>query len=96
MDNLKVRLKNFTTRLNPEEGIQEVRYIYYINDGSGLLEINQTIDINVDPVEEFCYIIKKLYQYNKPIDYYIYHTKMKYILYYIEGLGYQLEKVKCY
>ena len=95
----KFKVRNFNTVIYDEEHIQEVNYIYSIDDSVGLLKITLTIPEEADPVEYFVLHTKDLYKYNIPVDYIVYHGKWKYILkYYHSKLirGYQLLKRKMY
>ena len=95
----KFKVRNFNTVIYDEEHIQEVNYIYSIDDSVGLLKITLTIPEEADPVEYSVLHTKDLYKYNIPVDYIVYHGKWKYILkYYHSKLirGYQLLKRKMY
>ena len=95
MYSLKIKLKNFTSRIDTEEHIQEVNYKYSIEDSIGLLEIELTIPEEADPVEYFVLHTKDLYKYNIPIDYVVYHGKYRYWLIHTDD-GYEFQKIKMY
>lgn len=61
----------------------------------GLLEIFLTIPEEADQVEYFVLHIKDLYKYNVPVDYIVYHGKLKYILS-LNIDEWQLRKIKMY
>ena len=74
-EQVKFKLRNFDTVVYDEE-IQEVRYLYTIEDSGGFLEMDLTIPADADPVEQFCLHIKDLYR--GYINYVIYHSRYKY------------------
>ena len=94
---MKIKLKKFDTVIYTEEHIQEVRYVYSIDDSVGLLEINLTIPEEADPVESFVWDMKDLYR--GLTEYIVYHTKYRYTLNcdkYEHGAEYYLSKYKMY
>ena len=95
MNKLKIRLKNFTSRIDVDEHIQEVEYNYSIEDMLGMLKIELTIPEEVDPVEEF---IHKIVDLNKNkfvgiVNYEILHNHYKY---YYDAITNNLSKIKMY
>lgn len=75
---VKFKLRNFDIAIYTEGHIQEVRYIYSVEDLPGLLVMYLIMAEEADPVEQFVIHIKDLYKgYNK---YVIYHGKWKYSL----------------
>lgn len=88
---MKVKLKNLSSVVYTEEHIQEVEYLYSIEDSLGLLKIVLTIPENSDPAEYFALHIKDLYKgYNH---YTIYHSKYKYDIL-VDRNTFQLNKNK--
>ena len=77
---IKIKLKKFDTVIYTEEHTQEVKYVYSIDDSTGLLEMMLTIPENSDPVEQFVIHLKDLYRYNVPVVYTVYHNNYKYTL----------------
>lgn len=75
---LKIKLKKYDTVLYTEEHIQEVKYIYSIDDSTGLLEIMLTLPEDADPVEQFVIHLKYLYKGYK--EYTCYYNRYKYRL----------------
>lgn len=73
---MKIKLRSFDTVIYTEEHTQEVRYLYSIEDSTGILEIDLTIPEEADPVEQFILHIKDIYR--GIYEYVIYHTKYKY------------------
>ena len=73
---MKIKLRNFDTKINPDEKIQDVKYYYSIADSTGLLGIDLTIPDDADPVEQFILHIKNLYKDFS--QYEILHNKWKY------------------
>ena len=90
---MKIKLKDFVTKMNVDEEIQRVYYRYSIEDSTGLLELDITIPLESDPVEWFVYHTKDLYKDMK--EYIVYHNKWKYILEYDEDEIY-IHKIKMY
>ena len=88
---MKIKIKNFDTVIYTEEHIQEVRYLYSIDDSMGVLEINLTIPEESDPVESFIQHVKDIYRGFE--HYVVYHSKYKYDLL-VDRNSYQLNKVK--
>lgn len=95
---MEIKLRSFEAKINPDEKIQEVRYLYSIEDSTGLLAIELTIPLESDPVEWFVYHTKDLYKDMK--EYIIFHNKWKYILEYDKGNKFMEEwyfsKIKMY
>ena len=90
---MKIKLRSFSTLIYTEEHIQEVEYLYSIDDSSGLLKIDLTIPEEADPVEQFAIHIKDLYRgYNI---YNIYHGKWKYNIF-SDNTAFQFNKIKMY
>ncbi len=90
---MKIKLRSFSTVIYTEEHVQEVEYLYSIDDSSGLLKIDLTIPEEADPVEQFAIHIKYLYRgYN---NYNIYHGKWKYSLF-NDNNAFQLNKIRMY
>ena len=75
---MKIKLKDFVTKMNTEEEIQDVYYRYSVGDSTGLLAIELTIPLESDPVEWFVYHIKDLYK--GFYEYIVFHNKWKYML----------------
>lgn len=75
---MEIKLRSFEAKINPDEKIQEVRYLYSIEDSLGLLEINLTIPEESDQVEQFIIHLKDLYKGFK--EYIVYHNRWKYRL----------------
>ena len=90
---MKIKLRSFDTVIYTEEHIQEVEYLYSIDDSLGLLKIDLTISEEADPVEQFVIHIKDIYRglstYN------VYHNKWKYSLF-KDDSAFQLNKIKMY
>ena len=80
---MEIKLRSFEAKINPDEKIQEVRYLYSIEDSLGLLEINLTIPEESDQVEQFIIHLKDLYKGFK--EYIVYHNRWKYRLEYDKG-----------
>lgn len=90
---MKIKLKDFVTKINPDDEIQDVYYRYSIDDSTGLLALELTIPLESDPVEWFVYHTKDLYKDIK--EYIIYHNKWKYILEQADDEIY-IQKIKMY
>lgn len=88
---MKIKLRSFDTVIYTEEHIQEVEYLYSIDDSSGLLKIELTIPEEADPVESFIHHVKDIYRGFE--HYVVYHSKYKYDLL-VDRNSYQLNKVK--
>lgn len=73
---MKVKLRNLSSVVYQEEKIQEVEYIYSIDDSLGLLKICLTIPESSDPVEQFVMHIKDLYK--GYVNYDVYYGRFKY------------------
>lgn len=74
----KFRVKNFNTVIYDEEHVQEVDYIFSIEDSVGLLKITLTIPDDADIMEQFIIHLKDIYRGLK--NYVVYHGKWKYTL----------------
>ena len=90
---MKIKLRSFDTVIYTEEHIQEVEYLYSIDDSLGILKVELTIPEEADPVEQFVIHIKDIYR--GFIAYNIYHNKYKYSLL-KDGTAFQLNKIKMY
>lgn len=90
---MKIKLKDFVTKMHLDDEIQDVYYRYSIEDSTGLLALEITIPAESDPVEWFVYHTKDLYKDMK--EYIVYHGKWKYILEYDEDETY-IHKIKMY
>ena len=90
---MKIKLRSFDTVIYAEEHIQEVEYLYSIDDSLGLLKIELTIPEEVDPVEQFVIHIKDIYR--GFISYNIYYNKYKYSIL-KDGTAFQFNKIKMY
>lgn len=75
---MRIKLRKYDTVVYTEEKTQEVRYIYSIDDSTGLLEIYLTLPEEADPVESFVIDMKNLYRGFK--EYIVYYSKYKYRL----------------
>lgn len=75
---MEIKLRSFEAKINSDEKIQEVRYLYSIEDSLGLLEINLTLPEESDQVEQFIIHLKDLYKGFK--EYIVYHNRWKYRL----------------
>ena len=74
----KFKVRNFNTVIYDEEHIQEVDYVYSIDDSVGLLKITLTIPEEADPMEEFVIHLKNIYR--GILEYVVYHGKWKYTM----------------
>ena len=90
---MKIKLRSFDSVIYTEEKTQEVRYLYSIDDSTGLLEVYLTIPEEADPVEQFAIHIKDLYRGYK--DYNIYYGKWKYNIL-SDNIAFQFNKIKMY
>lgn len=55
-------LAKFDAKIDSDEGIEEVTYLYKIADSSGYLQIENTMLYGQDEVENFINCINKLYR----------------------------------
>ena len=90
---MKIKLKDFVTKMHPDDEIQDVYYRYSIEDSTGLLAIELTIPLESDPVEWFVYHTKDLYK--DMHEYIVFHNKWKYILEQSDDEIY-IQKIKMY
>lgn len=90
---MKIKLKDFVTKMHPDDEIQDVYYRYSIEDSTGLLAIDINIPLESDPVEWFVYHTKDLYK--DMHEYIVYHNKWKYILEQADDEIY-IQKIKMY
>lgn len=93
---MRIKLRKYDTVVYTEEKTQEVRYIYSIDDSTGLLEIYLTLPEEADPVESFVIDMKNLYRGLK--EYIIYYKNYKYRLDIEKNsdLGFYLTKIQMY